>query len=108
MLLDDSSGVTIEVTCALRRQVVHPPPLAPLPPNTNVRGGREGGGGAATIEPDVRVSTDGASALKPMGLTATGRTVDLTGLDVGAVVKVKGGVGVFRGEKQVVLERICR
>lgn len=42
-----------------------------------------------------------------LGLTATGRTVDLTGVDVGAVIKVKGGVGVYRGEKQVVLERLC-
>ena len=44
---------------------------------------------------------------KQLGLTATGRTVDLTGVDIGAVVKVKGGVGVYREEKQVLLERIC-
>lgn len=44
---------------------------------------------------------------KQLGRTATGRTVDLTGVDIGAVVKVKGGLGEFRGEKQVLLERIC-
>lgn len=52
--------------------------------------------------PGVEGPVDG-----PVGLTETGRTVDLSGVDVGVVVKVKGGMGVFRGEKQVMLERIC-
>ncbi|KAI9841374.1 MAG: hypothetical protein M1837_000757 [Sclerophora amabilis] len=31
---------------------------------------------------------------------------DLTGVDLGAVVKVKGGVGTFRGARQIILKRI--
>ena len=90
ILLDDSSGATIEVTCG--RQ-------APAPP-------------IGATEPDLLLSADikaatSTPALSQIGLTATGRTVDLSGVDVGAVVKVKGGVGVFRGQKQVALERIC-
>lgn len=50
---------------------------------------------------------NGSDERKQLGLSATGRTIDLTGVDIGAVVKIKGGVGVFRGEKQVQLERIC-
>lgn len=40
------------------------------------------------------------------GLTATGRTIDLRGIDIGSVVKLKGGIGSFRGEKQITLERV--
>lgn len=50
---------------------------------------------------------NGIDERKQIGQTATGHTVDLTGVDIGAVVKIKGGLGVFRGEKQVLLERIC-
>lgn len=42
------------------------------------------------------------------GVTATGRDVDLSGVDIGTVVKVKGGVGSFREVRQMLLERICR
>ena len=28
------------------------------------------------------------------------------GVDLGSVVKIKGGIGEFRGEKQITLERI--
>ena len=63
---------------------------------------------------DVKTDLSDRAFLKPrgdrrqkLGLTATGHTVDLTGVDVGAVIKVKGGVGVYRGEKQIVLERLC-
>lgn len=41
------------------------------------------------------------------GVTATGRDVDLSGVDIGTVVKVKGGVGSFREVRQMLLERIC-
>lgn len=51
-------------------------------------------------------SDTGRDEGKQLGLSATGRTIDLTGVDVGAVVKIKGGVGKYRGEKQVQLERI--
>ena len=36
----------------------------------------------------------------------TGIAIDMGGIDLGCVVKVKGGINEFRGEKQVTLERI--
>ena len=41
-----------------------------------------------------------------MGTTATGQSIDLAGVDVGSIVKVKGGIGGFRGVRQMTLERI--
>lgn len=93
--MDDSCGATIEVTCGR--------PSASASTN-QATAGNPHLAGAVT---DVRnVKKDGASA-GDIGVTTTGRAVDLTGVDVGAVVKVKGGVGIFRGAKQVLLERIC-
>lgn len=89
MVLDDSSGATIEVTC---------------------------GRSAAQVSREKGTVTKGATTLgevncageeSQIGTTATGRTIDLKGVDVGAVMKVKGGIGTFRGEKQLVLERLC-
>lgn len=40
------------------------------------------------------------------GITATGRDVNLSGVDVGSVVKVRGGLGLFRAERQMQLERM--
>lgn len=91
MLLDDSSGVNIELTCG--REAPSASAVEVAAPPTN-------GKGAA----DASAS---ATETKQTGLTATGRTVDLSGIDVGTVVKVKGGINVFRREKQVILERIC-
>lgn len=90
IVLDDSSGATIEVTCG--RQ----------PPAPQIGGTKSD----PLFSVDIKAAV-GSAASSPVGLTATGRTIDLSGVDVGAVVKVKGGVGVFRGEKQVSLERIC-
>lgn len=92
MLLDDSSGATIALTCGREAPSVSTVEVAALPIH---------GTGAADI-------SSGAKKSKPTGLTATGRTVDLSGIDIGSVVKVKGGIGMFRGEKQVILERICK
>ena len=81
MILDDGSGLTVEVVCG------------------RVTGEKEGGtGGKAVV---------GRGEQPQAGMSATGRSIDLTGVDVGSVVKVKGGVGVFRGEKQLMLERLC-
>lgn len=93
--LDDSSGVNIEVTCAA-------PPKLP-----EIGGGHAGAldaensntkpaSGAATIkpaiaEPQILISPDGP---------------DLTNIDVGSVVKVKGGIRVFREQKQIRLKVI--
>ncbi|MCJ1471041.1 hypothetical protein MMC07_009689 [Pseudocyphellaria aurata] len=86
--LDDNSGATIELTCERQTAV------------------------AATVDANdsdearLTCSDNVIDQRNKIGVTATGRTVDFTGLDVGAVVKVKGGVGVFRGEKQVLLESL--
>ena len=89
MVLDDSSGSTIEVTC---------------------------GRSAAQVSTEKDKVVNGLILLgeathagegSRVGTTATGRTLDLMEVDVGAVVKVKGGVKTFRGEKQLVLERLC-
>ena len=40
------------------------------------------------------------------GRTTEGNKVDMSGIDLGVVVKVKGGIGSYRGERQIDLERI--
>lgn len=83
-LLDDSSGATIEVTCG------RPAPSLTTHHTNNTSLAE------VLSEPDT------------LGVTATGHNVDLSGVDVGTVVKVKGGMGPFREVRQVLLERICR
>ncbi len=89
-LLDDSSGATIEITCARRAP-------APAPTTRNVN--------APSRADDATVRSEFEAPGK--GVTAMGRDVDLSGVDVGTVVKVKGGVGSFREVRQMQLERIC-
>ena len=86
LLLDDSSGALIEVTCG-----------RPQPPNTT------------TSLNDHNIPSAGMakSTMALEGVTSTGRPIDLSGIDIGTVVKVKGKIGTFRGEKQMHLERIC-
>lgn len=82
MILDDSSGATIEITCGRR---------------------------PSELKDDNRPSGTGPAKQNDQGVigqTKAGYTVDLSGVDVGSVVKVKGGVGSFRGEKQMTLERL--
>ncbi|KAL9075871.1 MAG: hypothetical protein Q9161_001264 [Pseudevernia consocians] len=86
-LLDDSSGATIEITCRLP---------APTPPIRN----------ANTLSlADDPTGPSGPDAFSK-GVTATGRDVDLSGVDIGTVVKLKGGVGSFREVRQMLLERV--
>jgi hypothetical protein len=93
--LDDSSGVNIEVTCA-----------APPRPSLD-----EGGNAAA---PNVAApTTKPASGPAPVEPAAAKRQEcispdgpNLTDIDVGSVVKVKGGIGIFRGQKQIRLKII--
>lgn len=77
MILDDSSGSTIEITCGRKT----PPSKSDIALVKH-------------LEPDTK------------GLTATGYDIDLQGVDIGSVVKVKGGIGDFRGQRQILLERI--
>ena len=87
MVLDDSSGANIEITCAR-------PPSGPK--DTIAKDGTQPGGFDQSARKDHRL----------IGWTKEGCTVDLTGVDVGSVVKVRGGIGCFRGEKQMTLERL--
>ena len=83
MVLDDSSGLTLEVTCARPTPAVQNDPTA-LDGSTLNRNDNE----------------------PVQGLSATGRKIDLTGIDIGSLVKVKGCIATFRGERQLSLERI--
>ena len=85
MVLDDSSGANIEITCGR---------TAPIKQEDNMK--------AATTHVPVKEQA------RMIGNTASGNEVDLTGVDIGSVVKVKGGIGCFRGEKQMTLERLSR
>lgn len=90
MVLDDSCGDTIELLCwrqTTPNSTTNAPKIRPESP----------------FFEDELLSQDAAYT----GVTGTGRTINLKGYDVGAVVKVKGGLSIFRGEKQVMLERIC-
>ena len=40
------------------------------------------------------------------GETATGQEVDLQNVEIGSVVKIKGGIREFRGQRQISLERL--
>ena len=83
MVLDDSSGATIQITCG-RPKLVQP-----------------------VLPKDELIAPGGGGAIVPTeGVTATGRAIDLRGVDLGNVVKVKGGIGAFREQRQVLLERI--
>ncbi|KAL9117419.1 MAG: hypothetical protein Q9187_006044 [Circinaria calcarea] len=85
IIIDDSSGATIEVTC----------PRNPTPVDT----------GPHAITGDA-IGENGSSRGSSTGTTITGNTIDMSGIDLGNVVKVKGGIGEFRGERQITLERI--
>ena len=86
MLLDDNSGAVIEITCG-------------RPPSQH----------NTTSLSDHNIQSAGVAkpTISLEGVTSTGRPIDLNGIDIGTVVKVKGKIGSFRGEKQMHLERIC-
>lgn len=54
------------------------------------------------VAEDFRIDTKSNT----LGITATGLSIDLAGVDVGSIVKVKGGIGEFRGVRQMTLEKI--
>ena len=41
-----------------------------------------------------------------VGTTSTGLTINLAGVDIGSIVKAKGGITEFRGVKQMTLEKL--
>ncbi len=81
MILDDSSGATLELACAKRAK--------PKVDDKNTE--KEIGNG----------NVIGEGKGKSHGVTASGNTIDLGSVDVGSVIKVKGGIGEFRGVKQM-------
>lgn len=83
--LDDSSGATIDVTCER--------PKSTLPTLNNASG--------RSI-----CALEGPKAAPTNATTQTGRNIDLAGFDVGSIAKVKGAIGAFRGERQILLERL--
>ena len=87
MVLDDSSGANIEITCS---RLLPDPGDIPGKDETN----------------PVKTQKYTQKDYRMIGKTQRGYTVDLTGVDVGSVVKAKGGIGSFRGEKQMTLERL--
>jgi len=80
--LDDSSGKCIECTCP-----------APLPPKST------------TLPPAVTVTKPNAPQ-QPEGPTVTNPKVPWDEVDVGAVVKIKGGIREFRDERQVEIIKV--
>lgn len=90
MTLDDSSGLTVEIFC--RKE----------PGITSFVDTTVDCYGAISLNNDARLVDD-----EHVYTTNEGYKVDLKGIDVGSVVKIKGGISEFRGEKQVTLERIC-
>ncbi|KAL8915113.1 MAG: hypothetical protein Q9171_000416 [Xanthocarpia ochracea] len=89
MILDDSSGLTIEVFCRKDASTV-------------------------TSTVDTSVDSYGGIQLNQVPVkkdhghvcTTSEGKVNLNMFEVGSVVKIKGGISEFRGEKQVTLERI--
>ncbi|KAL8969544.1 MAG: hypothetical protein Q9197_004282 [Variospora fuerteventurae] len=92
MTLDDSSGLTIDVFCRKATSAA----AAPAVSNTTVECSA-----AITHNHDAKPAHGDL-----IFTTNEGYKVDLEGFDIGSVVKVKGGISEFRGEKQITLERI--
>ena len=83
MMLDDSSGANIEITCKRTKE--------------------------QNADTKVNAPSTTQNIKNPMlGITAQGNTVDLTGVDVGSVIKIKGSIGTFREVRQIQLERLCK
>ena len=85
IVLDDSSGATIDVTCERPKSTL---------PISNKASDR-----STCVSEDPKAASTNAT-------TQTGRQIDLAGFDVGSIAKVKGAIGAFRGERQILLERI--
>ncbi|KAL8738637.1 MAG: hypothetical protein Q9181_000583 [Wetmoreana brouardii] len=89
MTLDDSSGSTIEIFC--RKETKDASAI-----DTTVDAY-----GAIKLNGDFKQPDDDLTCT-----TNEGYKVHLNGIDIGSVVKIKGGISEFRGEKQITLERI--
>ncbi|KAI4094264.1 MAG: hypothetical protein LQ344_002343 [Seirophora lacunosa] len=94
MTLDDSSGLTIDIFCRKATSAA-----TPAVNNTTTVDCP----GAITKNDDAKPAADDELVFT----TNEGYKVSLKGVDLGSVVKVKGGISEFRGEKQITLERIA-
>ncbi|KAH8811973.1 hypothetical protein F5884DRAFT_297214 [Xylogone sp. PMI_703] len=90
--LDDSSGACIECSCAAP---ITPNPLVPDPIVPNRPGERSGGN-----KIDSRAGN--AQQAKP----PSDPNLPLESIDIGTVVKIKGGIGIFREQKRIEIKRI--
>lgn len=93
LTIDDSSGVNIEVK--YDRATPAASGVGDVTDNQ-----------ARKYEANKTLASDGV--LDTSGVTATGRKIRPSGVDIGSVVKIKGGIKAFRAQKQVTLERIGR
>jgi hypothetical protein len=93
--LDDSSGINIQVTCL----------APPKPPEIE----KENAGTADTATSNTKQASDPAPdqivIAEPQKLISPDGP-NLTNIDVGSVVKVKGGIRIFREQKQIRLKVI--
>jgi hypothetical protein len=92
--LDDSSGVNIEVTCA-----------APPKSSSDEGGNGDAPDAASNTKPVSDPSPVDPGTAKPQELISPDGP-NLTNIDIGSVVKVKGGIGIFREQKQIRLKVI--
>ena len=102
LTLDDSSGATIDATCAAPVK-----PALALVPGVGYTGVN---GLGTTLEPvaittDYMIDTSKTTATEPQELISPDGP-NLTNIDVGSVVKIKGGIRVFRGQRQIRLKSI--
>lgn len=103
MVLDDSCGATIELSCKR-------PPILPKQPTNNATLDKTKSSPSvenSQEDDEIVLSQDQDQDSAYAGLTDTGRMINLKGFDVGAVVKVKGGLMIYGGEQQVRIEFIC-
>ncbi|MCJ1367673.1 hypothetical protein MMC16_006807 [Acarospora aff. strigata] len=90
--VDDGSGATVEIACAKA--------VGKLAGEESVNGNGAGDGdGNAIGKGDGETTT--------ITITSTGQAIDLRAIEVGSVIKAKGGIGEFRGVRQMLLERIA-
>lgn len=88
--IDDGSGANIEVKHRLSKQAPSDPKQNAIAPNAESN------------------STTLDHAPNTKGVTPSGRELSLPEVDIGRVIRVKGGIATYRGQKQVALERIGR
>lgn len=100
--LDDSSGTNIECTCAA-------PPKAASHLSSQIQPIVATRPNGFDIKKESARRKDGTIEAKDNAKEVLGHSPDgpiLAGVEIGSVIKAKGGLGLFRGQKQVRLKRI--